>query len=272
MCKIKRILIKSKTTALLGIIISLLNLTADICYGQDVRITDKKILFSDILNEDRTIYISSPPEISKKKYPVLYLLDGDTNIQLAAGIRDYLSKYKLIPEIIIAGIGNTERTRDMTPSKSLMFPKSGGAENFYKFITSELMPYIKTNYPASSEKILLGHSLGGLFTIYSLLKNPEMFNSYIAVSPSIQYNDFEYPPKIENFFKNTRNLKGFLFMSFADEGKGGAYRRLDNLYQNVSADLPENFTLVCRHYPDNNHITVLPSAMTEALNAYFENK
>ena len=268
MFKRRKIFIKSIITLSAGIVC----LTGSNSYGQIGKQIEEITIHSKILDEDRTVSIALPPEVKNEKYPVLYLLDGDYNIKMVSGIVDYLSKCELIPEMIIAGIGNTERARDMTPSKSTIMPKSGGAEKFYKFIKTELIPSIEKNYPASSEKILQGHSLGGLFTLYSLIKAPDIFSSYIAVSPSIQWNDFEYPPIIEKFFQNQKELKGFLFMSFADEGNGGAFRRLNELYMNILPNLSKDFEIICKHYPENNHITVLPAALTDALIAYYKNK
>jgi len=245
---------------------------SNICFGQDTIIIERISLYSEVLDENRTLYISIPAGGKEVKYPVLYVLDGNMNTRLLSGIVDYLSACKIIPKMIIVGVGNTDRTRDMTPSKNAMFANSGGAGNFHKFILTELTPYIEGKYSSSSEKILLGHSLGGLFALYSLLTTPECFDSYIAVSPSIQFNDFEYPSIIENFFEDKMGLRGFLFMSFSDEGNGGAYRRLETLYQNILPNTGNNFNIVCRHYPQNNHITTLVPAVSDALIEYFKNK
>jgi predicted alpha/beta superfamily hydrolase len=174
--------------------------------------------------------------------------------------------------MIVVGIGNTDRIRDMTPSESKMFGNSGGAENFHRFITAELIPHIENRYPASSEKMIMGHSLGGLFSLYSLVQAPGFFDAHIAISPSIQYNDFEYPPIIEEFFNRNQELHGFLFMSFADEGNGGAFRRLNELYQDILPNAGDHFDIYCRQYSDNDHLTALIPAASDALITYFESK
>jgi predicted alpha/beta superfamily hydrolase len=163
-----------------------------------------KIFHSKILGEDRRIYIQMPAKMKRyEKYPVLYLLDGEAHTQMAGGQVQYLSEaYKIIPSLIIVGIENTDRTRDLTPTHSIIGPdgkpdtssnafgkSSGGGENFLQFIKQELMPYIEGNYPTAPYKILSGHSLGGLMALYSLVHHPEFFNAYIAISPSLQWDN-----------------------------------------------------------------------------------
>jgi predicted alpha/beta superfamily hydrolase len=163
-----------------------------------------KIFHSKILGEDRRIYIQMPAKIKRyEKYPVLYLLDGEAHTQMAGGQVQYLSEaYKIIPSLIIVGIENTDRTRDLTPTHSIIGPdgkpdtssnafgkSSGGGENFLQFIKQELMPYIEGNYPTAPYKILSGHSLGGLMALYSLVHHPDFFNAYIAISPSLQWDN-----------------------------------------------------------------------------------
>jgi predicted alpha/beta superfamily hydrolase len=121
-------------------------------------------------------------------------------------------KEKLIPDILIVGIAyDTDndsyyslRCRDLTPSKSIEYDcnGSGGAENFKKFIKSELFPFSESNYYVdSTEKSLFGYSFGGLFGSYTLFRTPGMFNRYLLLSPSLWWNKkevFTYiPDKIE---------------------------------------------------------------------------
>ena len=87
-----------------------------------------------------------------------------------------------MPEMIVVGIQNTNRTRDMTPTKTES-ANSGGGENFMKFIETEVMPMVEKNYRTQPFKIFAGHSLGGLTVIYSFVSRPDLFNAYIAASP-----------------------------------------------------------------------------------------
>ena len=162
-------------------------------------------LYSEILSEKRDIWIYLPkteddPELNKQKYPVVYLLDAEEQY---AGFRELIQREnadgsKLFRDIIVVGIRNINRNRDLTPTHSVRnskgkrtrgFKPSGGGDKFIDFIREELFPYIEEKYPVSSERILLGHSLGGLTTINILLHHPEMFNCYIASDPSMWWDD-----------------------------------------------------------------------------------
>ncbi|CCH54274.1 hypothetical protein BN8_03430 [Fibrisoma limi BUZ 3] len=155
-------------------------------------------LQSKILREKRKIWVHLPESYStgvyaKQRYPVVYLLDGDAHFSSVAGMIDYLSSRgnALCPEMIVVGILNTDRMHDLTPgvpSDTIIrkfMPTAGGGEAFTSFIETELMPYIEAHYPTQPYNLLIGHSLGGLMVVNTLLHRPKLFNAYIAIDPSI---------------------------------------------------------------------------------------
>src|SRR5215203_3731313 len=163
-----------------------------------------KTFQSKILAEKRKIRIQIPAGMNAwDQYPVLYVLDGEALTTMAAGQVQYLSEsYKIIPNLIVVGIDNTDRTRDLTPTRSIIGPdgkpdtsakafgrNSGGGEKFLQFIKDELMPYIQQRYHPAPYAILAGHSLGGLMAVYCLVNHPDWFNAYIAISPSLQWDN-----------------------------------------------------------------------------------
>ncbi|MHA4808922.1 alpha/beta hydrolase [Flavitalea flava] len=153
---------------------------------------DVVIIASKILNESRTVYIHYPkPESSNinKRFPVLYLMDGESHFDMLAQYADYLGRWdvKVIPQMIVVGIPNTKRTRDLTPTVSIInyfglpdtsstswMKPSGGNEEFLQFIHEELIPYIDSKYKTLPYKILAGHSFGGISSINCLLTHPAM--------------------------------------------------------------------------------------------------
>ncbi len=149
-----------------------------------------------ILNEYVLLDIHLPKNYSKKnKYPVLYLLDGEFFFSQVASIVDYLSDNKyvpksLIPKFIIIGITTKDRNKDFTPTLQIdRFPTSGKAEEFLNFFTKELFPYVENNYSSNSKRLLTGWSLGGLFTTYCYLNHSDLFDYYLAVSPSLWWDN-----------------------------------------------------------------------------------
>jgi len=184
-------------------------------------------LNSKILNEQRKIWVHVPEDSSEKKnYPVVYLLDGDDHFYSVVGmLRQMSSKYKneICPKMIVVGIPNKSRTsrlRDLTPTKgkpdrwvdSDMIANSGGGENFMSFIEKELMPYINSNYPTQSYKMLIGHSFGGLTVMNTLMHRPKLFDSYVAIDPSMWWNDKKLLNEIKQHKFDEKYAKKMIFL------------------------------------------------------------
>lgn len=165
---------------------------------------------SEILNEERQILVHVPP-LGLKNYPVIYLLDGDAHFTSVVGMVEQLSANNIIPSMMVVAIPNTNRTRDLTPTKSEPNPpmapqelvdQSGGGRNFVKFMEKELFPYVEKNYPTSSYRMFIGHSFGGLLAMDALYDRPDLFTSYISIDPSMWWDN----KKLLNAFNET-NLK-----------------------------------------------------------------
>ena len=161
-------------------------------------------LYSKILKEQREIWIHTPEDFnSTERYPVIYVLDASQQFYVITGMQKQLTPFK-IPQSIIVGITNTDRTRDFTHT-NVPFQRghksetSGGASNFLKFITQELKPYINNKYPTENNNTIIGHSTGGLFVLYSFLHHENSFDNYLAIDPSLWWDK-------ENLVKETQEL------------------------------------------------------------------
>ncbi len=160
-------------------------------------------LHSTILGEDRKILIHVPnasKQFPKQRYPVVYLLDGDGHFPSVMGMIQQLTEVNgndVFPKMILVGIPNTNRQRDLTPTHASTSPYgdsnsvrgTGGGENFTAFIEKELIPHIDSLYPTAPYRILIGHSLGGLMVINTLVNHPKVFNAYLAIDPSMWWDD-----------------------------------------------------------------------------------
>lgn len=156
---------------------------------------------SDILNEERVVFVYVPDTYGseaarEKRYPVLYLLDGRAYFEVTTGIAHHLGSWNAavqsIPDLIVVAIQNTKRPRDMTPSHMAEGPYSsgsGGAAAFRSFLQNELMPAVDKRFRTSGERILVGHSLAGLFVLDTFVEEPSLFNAYIASDPSLWWDD-----------------------------------------------------------------------------------
>ncbi|MDA9851803.1 alpha/beta hydrolase-fold protein [Flavobacteriaceae bacterium] len=160
------------------------------------RIVDS--IFSKTLNENRDFWVRLPDNFqpdNDEKYAVIYLMDGfSLESSLEAVYDNYWGHY--LPHMILVGISNrSNRTRDLTTSQIkmrrgiAMDNETGGAETFTKFMEKELIPYIDSKYPTSGYRTLIGHSYAGLFTINILINHKHLFQNYIAIDPSLDWDD-----------------------------------------------------------------------------------
>lgn len=241
-------------------------------------------LSSKVLNEERKIYIYAPPIdtlLPHKRYPVLYILDGDNHFSMIAEYCRYLSRWdvNVMPEMIIVGIPNTNRTRDLTPTHSVIdyygkpdtssnswLKLSGGGNNFLQFMNSELIPYVDAHYKTEAFRIFAGHSFGGITTINCLLTQPDMFSAYIAVSPSFWW-DKEYLLNLAGKkLKTNRIINKMIFYSDANEGGSDKSTFHTNLLRFDSLITKNKITGLDYkyvYYPDDIH-------MTEPIKAYYD--
>jgi len=158
-------------------------------------------LYSRVLKEKRRIWVSMPEAseedaFGNQRLPVIYVLDA--NLPVASMVRQMEGGGGNVrfPKMIVVGIMNTDRTRDLTPTHSngaplqdsMAFRSSGGGGNFTRFIETELIPYIDSAYPTAPYRMLMGHSLGGLFVINTLVHKPRLFNAYVAIEPSMWWD------------------------------------------------------------------------------------
>ena len=170
--------------------------------NNNIIIGKKDSVYSHILNEKREIWIYLPssynPENSSKRFPVMYLLDGDAHFHSVTGLIQQLAGgingNSIFPDMIVVGIPNTDRTRDLTHVASRVTPdgreadflkSSGGGENFISFMRKELIPSIEKKYFTAPHRMLVGHSFGGIVAINVLLNHTYLFNSYISIDPSM---------------------------------------------------------------------------------------
>jgi predicted alpha/beta superfamily hydrolase len=223
-------------------------------------------LKSAVLGEDRVVLVHTPAgyETNKVSYPVLYMTDGDTHMGHTASTIEFLTRNGRISDLIVVGVTNTDRTRDLTPVKStnknpageVQFPTSGGADNFLKFFETELIPEIEKQYRVQPYRILAGHSLGGLFAIHSMISKPGLFNSYVAVSPSLQWENGEELKRAEDFLKNQKEMKVTLFVSIGNE-PGAIGDCFDAFKDVLSKTSIKNFEWQAERMADEDHGSVV---------------
>jgi predicted alpha/beta superfamily hydrolase len=151
---------------------------------------------SKALGQTRMVDVSLPGGYgrSDRRYPVVYVLDGEFEQELAAAIVRYYSDAGKVPPMIVLGIRNPDRMHELTPAPAGSFQapaeasSAGGAEKFLRFVGEELIPWVNGRFATDSMRILVGHSLGGLFALYTLANRPTLFTGWILMEPSAWWN------------------------------------------------------------------------------------
>jgi uncharacterized protein len=203
---------------------------------------------SSILNENRKIWVYTPNNDpgNKQRYPVLYLLDGEGHFQSVAGMVQQLSQVNgntIVPEMIVVGIPNTDRTRDLTPTHiesdlpmmdSGFSKNTGGGENFAAFLEKELIPYVDSKYQTQPFRLLVGHSFGGLTVMNIITNHTKLFNAYIAIDPSMWYDKEQFLKTTQKKLSSQKYNGRSLYVGIANTLNEGM--TLEKLKKDTTAD------------------------------------
>lgn len=212
---------------------------------------------STALGEERTILVRVPPGYDRttQRFPVVLMLDAHAPQNgMMASIIESQAFAGTMPEMILVGIQNTSRTRDLTPTKTER-ADSGGGNKFLDFVEQEVLPLVDRNYRTESYRVFAGHSLGGLTVVYAMLSRPHLFGGYIAASPVLHWDNSYVIKKTDELFKTQKEFKKSLFISLGDEptyiAGFNSYREL--LKKNGPSGLDYEF----QHWTDEDHGSVV---------------
>ncbi len=237
---------------------------------------------SEIISDTFHVYVKLPDNYYKsdETYPVLYLLDGDLTFPIAKGIIQYMLYGEHIPEMIIVGIGygsldwqtGNQRSRDYTPTQRPDRPYEGGAEKFYSYLKNELLPFINEKYNTDKTiNIIFGHSLGGLFTTYTLLQKDRIFSHYILSSPYLWHNKKAIFNLENDYNKKSNSLNAEVFVSYGENELQDVYvDTINEFVETVSGRNYSGLNLSKYVIKDGEHFTSSAIALTFGLQTLFK--
>nr|WP_262904221.1 alpha/beta hydrolase-fold protein [Hymenobacter psoromatis] len=223
---------------------------APLCIGQTFALP------SAVLGETRRINVYLPASYtdSATGLPVLYMPDGGLGEDFlhVAGLVQVLTGNGTMRPFIVVGIENTERRRDLTgPTTNAedqkIAPRVGGSAAFRQFIRTELMPAIRQRYRTTAETAIVGESLAGLFVVETLLREPALFDTYVAFDPSLWWNDGQLANQAAQQLRTYAGSAKTLYVAFSRDALGTAPVR--------------HFAAALRHAPQpglNWHYQALP--------------
>jgi uncharacterized protein len=246
------------------------------------------------------LYIKVPASYKTNKekvYPCWYFTDANLSFPMLANMGGFFEVPVITePEIFIIGIGykirdmadwGAWRTRDLTPTNipsvdaywTNIFSKitdrqievkSGGSSKFLEFIAKEVFPFVESNYRASAtNRGIGGYSYGGLFSLYILFKQPELFTLYFAGSPSIKYNNgilFTY----ENEYASThKDLNAKLFMTAGGAEDSIMTGNVKKMAAQLQSRNYAGLKVETHIFPDETHQSCVPSALMRAFKVLY---
>lgn len=241
-------------------------------YNDPIPTHDNFTIQSSLVNEARVINVWTPPIYSEgnESLPVLYMADGGIKEDFPhiANTLSELIENKSIPPIILVGIENTERGRDLTGFSEVegdakYCPLTDGAKNFRAFITDELFSEIGERYRITDEKGLIGESLSGLFVMETFFLTPEAFDFYVAMDPSLWWNDHYLEKNATDLLVTFPNNKTRLW--FAGSTAPDISEHTKNLAETFEKESPNQLTWKYSDEPNEKHNTIFRATKEKAL-------
>jgi predicted alpha/beta superfamily hydrolase len=232
-------------------------------------------LASAVMKEQRRINVYLPPDRQpERRYPVVYMPDGglaEDFPHVASTIDAAIREGRMAP-VILVGIENTQRRRDMTGPTTVrsdrkIAPVVGGSADFRTFIATELIPWVEANHPASDRRGIIGESAAGLFIVETFFAMPGLFETSIALDPSLWWNAGKLSKDAASWLAAHPDVHGRLFVAWAEPDTiGPNVRRLEAALQKA-APATLQWQVVAR--PDLSHGTIYRALAPEVLPAMY---
>ncbi len=239
---------------------------------------------SELTGKDYEILIWLPhfyEEEVEKKYPVLYILDGQWDFgTVEASLRNNLAD-RAIPQVILVGISfggsapehMEKRSHDCLPTYRVMndgSSRGGGAPQFFQFIKEGVIPLIESNYRVDdSYRVLGGSSYGGLFTLYAMMRETELFNAYIVLSPSLLWDDGWMLSEQKRRAEEFQSMKTRLWLGVGGEEHPRTIEAAKTFYKEAKSLKSDDFQLELKILEGEGHAGVKPGAYSRGLRFAF---
>lgn len=226
---------------------------------------------SIVLGQQRTLNVILPDGYTDSlRYPVIYVLDGSMNEDLPhlAGLVQFLAMYELTPKSIVVGIANVDRYHDFThptrgDSDLVWLPTGGGSAAFIAFIAGEVLPYVDARFRTNGDRTIIGQSLGGLLVMELLFKRHELFNRYVAVSPSLWWDNGSLAQLAAGFSRTHGREPLQVYMALARDDDW-MRAQMQQVREAFTANTKAPFSWWYDDFPEETHATILHRAVYRA--------
>ncbi len=229
---------------------------------------------SHVLHQSRAIEVYLPEESPQQPtahFETLYVLDGDWNTKIVIEIVNFMRQLGMMPPVILVSVPNyidahgvNSRDRDLTPSAVDNEPRSGGASEFLAFLRDELIPFVDQHYPTNGIHLVHGHSYGGLFLMYVLENEPQLFDGYLVLDPAMWWGHGSFKAALHERLAAVPTRGKAVYIA-GRAGAGAKDMGLDDLEPILQAGLPSALHWRMKLYEDETHDSLKLKATYDAL-------
>lgn len=236
---------------------------------------------SRAMASERRIVVRLPAgyaEAPQRRYDVVYVIDGgpEQDFPHIAGLAQSSEVNGTFEPFILVGIETVNRRTEITPPArdvaaytAELGVAPGGSANFRRFIQSEIKPWVEARYRTSGRDAVMGESLAGLFVVETLFESPDLFDDYIAVSPSLWWDDVRFGREAAALLGRLPAGQWRLYLTLADEG----YRHEEGVAQLVAAlerGAPRGLQWLYVEQGDSEtHASIYHGAAQDAFRAFY---
>lgn len=249
--------------------------------GEPVVIGRTHVIASEVLGMDRRITVRLPTgydQAPERRYPVVYVIDGgpEQDFPHIAGIAQSADVNATFAPFILVGIETVNRRHEITPPvtdvaayEAELRARPGGSADFRRFLAEEVKPWVESRFRTDGRNAVIGESLAGLFVVETLFETPALFDDYIAVSPSLWWENMKYGREAARYLAALPPGQRRLYLTLADEGylhKQG----VDLLVAALEAGAPEDLSwLYVARADDETHASIYHVAALDAFRAFY---
>lgn len=229
------------------------------------------------LGGPRKVNVYVPPSYAKgaRRYPVLYVLDGGEgqDFHHISGLGQLATISGATEEFIVVGVETIDRRRELAFRSSdgryaKEWPEHGASALFRRHLAEEVIPFIEGRYRTSGESAVMGESLAGLFVVETFLREPGLFDRYIAISPSLWWDARSLSKAAPALLARHDGADRTLWLTIADEG-GTTQDGMDRLVAALKAAPPKGLKWSYAPRPNETHATIYHGAALDALRSLY---
>lgn len=237
-------------------------------------------LHSAALGEARRINVYLPPgyDAGRQAYPVLYLIDGGVEQDFVhiAGLSQHATISGSFREMIVVGIETVDRRRELTfpatkdASLRTDYPTHGESAKFRAFIADEVKPWVEARYRTDGLDAVMGESLAGLFVMETFLRQPELFAAYVAIDPSIWWDNNALAGEAAALLAEHQRGEREVYIAAANGAPAMRFGQA-SIAQTLLNGSPPGLGVYYRIMDDEEHSTIYHRAALDALREVFAN-